>query len=830
LNFSESAMLYFQTSSMRIFLPFLLLLSFSAVFAQKGIVRGITVNAANNQPLSGVKVFMVEISQGVISDSLGNFEITNIPPGIYTFRASSMGYKTSFQNEITVTNARTVNVVLSLEEIISGKESEEVVVKGPKFARNVESPVSLKTLNSTEIERLPGANRDVSKVIAALPGVASRATFRNDIIIRGGSPGENKFYLDGIEVPNINHFATQGSSGGPVGLLNVNFISEVDFYSGAFPSNRANGLSSVLAFKQKEGNPDGLITNFALGSSDAALTFDGPLGKKANFIFSARRSYLQFLFAALKLPILPTYNDFQYKVNVKLNDKNRISFIGLGAIDQFALNTKVNEGLTDTAKLAYNNYLLGNIPMQSQWNYTFGINYQHFSEHAIQSVVVSRNMLNNKAYRYKDLIETPANLLQNYASFEAENKVRMEHTYRKNGFRWNVGVGYEYARYRNESYLNITVQGQPFVVNYASDVFLSKYSMFSQVSQSFFNEHLNLSLGLRMDGSNYTKTMSNPLNQLSPSFSVNYRFNDSWALNGNIARYHQIPAYTILGYRDYTGSLVNKTNGLQYIQADHFVIGTEYRTKKSSRFTLEGFYKSYAHYPFSLKDSICLANQGSDFGVVGNEAVKSISSGRTYGGEFLFQQKLYKGFYTVLAYTYVISEFKDKNGQYVPTAWDSRHIISLTGGKRFKKGWELGMRWLFSGGSPYTPYDVATSSLIANWNINGTGLLDYNRLNSKRESSFHQLNIRLDKKFFLDKFNMNFYLDIQNVYGYKAKLAPILLVQTDASGAPMVDPNNPSHYLTKTIQNTSGIVQPTLGIIIEFATRRKVLPKTLNLQ
>ena len=158
-------------------------------------------------------------------------------------------------------------------------------------------------MSATEIERLPGANRDVSKVIAALPGVAARATFRNDIIIRGGSPGENKFYLDGIEVPNINHFATQGSSGGPVGLLNVNFIREVEFYSGAFPANRANGLSSVLSFKQKDGNKDALITNFALGSSDAALTFDGPIGDKGDFIFSVRRSYLQFLFAALKLPM-----------------------------------------------------------------------------------------------------------------------------------------------------------------------------------------------------------------------------------------------------------------------------------------------------------------------------------------------------------------------------------------------------------------------------------------------------------------------------------------------------------------------------------------------
>ncbi|MFM7723654.1 MAG: TonB-dependent receptor [Bacteroidota bacterium] len=799
-------------------------------FAQKGVVRGFTVNAANNQPLTGVKVFIVELSKGTLSDSLGGFEFNNIPPGVYTFRASSIGYNTAFQNEITVTNARTVNLVLSLEEVFTGKDADEVVVKGPKFVRNIESPVSLKSLNSTEIERLPGANRDVSKVIAALPGVASRATFRNDIIIRGGSPGENKFYLDGIEVPNINHFATQGSSGGPVGLLNVNFINEVDFYSGAFPANRANGLSSVLAFKQKEGNEDGLITNFALGSSDAALTFDGPLGKKANFIFSARRSYLQFLFAALKLPILPTYNDFQYKVNLNLNAKNRISFIGLGAIDQFALNTKVNEGSTDTAQVEYNNFLLGNIPMQSQWNYTMGVNYQHFSEHAIQTVVVSRNMLNNEAYRYKDLVETPANLLQNYASFEAENKVRLEHTYRKNGFRWNVGGGYEYARYRNESYLNITVQGQPFTVNYASDLFLSKYAFFSQVSQSLFKEHLNVSLGLRMDGTNYSKEMRNPFDQLSPSLSLNYRINDFVAINANVARYHQLPSYTILGFRDNAGNLVNQMNGLKYLRADHFVLGAEYRTKQSSRFTLEGFYKNYSRYPFSLKDSICLANLGSDFGVLGNEAVKSISTGRTYGGEFLFQQKLYKGFYAVLAYTYVISEFKDKKDLYVPTAWDSRHIVSLTGGKRFKKGWELGMRWLFSGGSPYTPYDVPTSSLIANWNVNGIGLLDYNQLNTQRESNFHQLNVRVDKKLFLDKFNLNFYLDIQNAYGYKTKVAPILLLQTDANGAPIVDPNDPSRYLTKTIENTSGIVQPTIGIIVEFATRKRALPKTLNMQ
>jgi hypothetical protein len=796
---------------------FLFLISY--VQSQVGIVRGKVVSASSNVGLPLVKIQLLDQQIGAISSEDGSYEIKGIAPGVYSFKASSPGFKDQIINEITVTNARSIDLDFFLEVIVI--EQKEVTIRANRFQRNVESPLSLKSLNATEIERLPGANRDVSKVIAALPGVASRATFRNDIIIRGGSPGENKFYLDGIEVPNINHFATQGSSGGPVGLLNVNFIREVDFYSGAFPANRANGLSSVISFKQKDGNKDGLITNFALGSSDAALTFDGPIGKKVNFIFSARRSYLQFLFAALKLPILPTYNDFQYKVNVKLNDKNKISFIGLGAIDDFRLNTTVNDNITDTIQREYNDFILGNLPLQKQWNYTLGINYSHTSKNSVQSIVLSRNMLNNTSSRYKDFIETEANKLQDYSSFEAENKLRMEHTYLNNGWKWNVGLGYEYARYFNSTFNKITVQGSPLTIDFKSDLFMSKAAVFSQLSKGFFGEKVNLSLGIRSDISNYSSGMMNPFNQLSPSFSINYRITPSFALNANVARYHQLPSYTILGYRDMSGDLVNKSNNLTYIQADHFVFGAEYLTKLNSRFTLEGFFKKYDKYPFSIKDSLSLANVGSDFGIVGNEAVSSNSKGRTYGAEFLYQQKLFKGFYAILAYTFVVSEFKDKNNLYVPTAWDSKNIVSFTGGKRFKKGWEVGFRWLFSGGSPYTPYDVETSTLKQNWDINGFGILDYNALNTKRESSFHQLNVRVDKKIYLNRMNLNFYLDIQNAYGFKAKLAPILLVETDNNGTPIEDPNDPTRYKSKFVENASGIVQPTIGIIVEFAAKRK---------
>jgi hypothetical protein len=658
-------------------------------------------------------------------------------------------------------------------------------------------------------------------VLQALPGVAVRATFRNDIIIRGGAPGENKFYLDGIEVPNINHFATQGSSGGPVGLLNVNFIREVDFYSGAFPANRANGLSSVIAFKQKDGNKEGLITNFALGSSDIALTFDGPIGKKVDFIFSARRSYLQLLFAALKLPFLPTYNDAQFKINYAINDKNKISFIGLGALDDFMLNTKVNEDVTDPETIERNQYILGNIATQDQWNYTFGVNWTHFSKRSIQNVVVSRNMLKNIATRYEDNIEVPENRIFDYSSFEAENKIRFEHQVNRNGWKWMIGAGYEYARYFNSTYNRTAIQGQLVTIDFSSNLYLSKGAVFSQLSKGFFSERLMTSVGIRTDVSNYSNAMMNPLDQLSPMLSLSYRMTENFSINANVGRFHQLPAYTILGYRDASNELANKNNEVKYIRADHYVAGLEYLTDWNARFTVEGFYKEYSRYPFSLNDSISLANVGTDFGVVGNEPVTSTSDGRSYGAEFLYQQKMLKGFYGIVAYTYVTSEFEGKNGGYIPSSWDSKHIVSLTGGKRFKNGWEIGVRWLYSGGSPYTPYDIATSSLKEVWDVNGRGLLDYNQLNSAREANFHQLNVRVDKKIFLDRFSLNFYLDVQNAYGYKTNVAPLLLVVRDENGAPVTDPNDPSRYQTKLVENPSGIVQPTLGIIIEFTAKKK---------
>jgi len=180
---------------------------------------------------------------------------------------------------------------VGMEELST--ELQEVTVKSDAFDKSDESPVSLRTIGVNEIQRNPGGNRDISRVIQSLPGVSYTVSFRNDVIIRGGAPNENRFYLDDVEVPVINHFSTQGSSGGPVGMINVDFIKQVEFYSGAFPSNKGTGLSSLFEFKQKDGRSDRVGFTATVGSSDLSLTLEGPIGSKSNFIFSVRRSYLQ---------------------------------------------------------------------------------------------------------------------------------------------------------------------------------------------------------------------------------------------------------------------------------------------------------------------------------------------------------------------------------------------------------------------------------------------------------------------------------------------------------------------------------------------------------
>lgn len=780
----------------------------SVSIAQNGIIYGNVNNNLNNEPMPFVTVIISGTNIGTITDEAGYYKFENLQPGLYNLEFSFIGYKKKNIFEIQVTNAKPFILNVTLEEDIS--QLEIVEIKAAATDKTEESPLSLRTIGANEIQRNPGGNRDISKVIQSLPGVTYTASFRNDIIIRGGAPNENRFYLDGIEVPNINHFATQGSSGGPVGMINVDFIREVEFYSGAFPVNYGNALSSVLSFEQRDGRTDKWGGTFTVGSSDVGITAEGPIGDRSSILFSARRSYLQFLFDAIGLPFLPTYNDFQFKQKIKFNTKNELTIIGLGAIDQFELNLE-----DDTS--AFQQYILGNLPVQSQWNYVIGGVYKHYRENGYSTFVASRNMLNNRAYKYLNNDESAeSNLIFDYTSREIENKFRYEETTNFMGWRLKAGVNYEFAKYSNDTYQLIPFDSSVITVDYLSGLNINKWGAFIQTSTSLFNYRLTLSLGLRADANDYSDEMNNLLQQISPRLSASYKLTDKWSLNFNSGIYYQLPAYTVLGYAEGENNFVNKTNNITYIQSDHLVGGVEYRPNNGLRFTLESFYKRYSGYPFSIRDSVALANLGADFGVIGDEEITSIGKGRSYGIEFFAQQKLYKNFYGILALTYVTSEFEDKTGTLVASSWDNKTIISLTAGKKFKGNWEAGIKWRFSGGLPYTPYDADYSSLIYVWDLNQQGVLNFDELNTKRLDPFHQLDIRIDKKWFLENWNLDVYVDIQNIYNHKTELQPYIVVVKDEDGNTMIDPEDPSRYQVTNLENVSGTILPSIGIIIEI--------------
>ncbi|WP_299000561.1 TonB-dependent receptor [uncultured Tenacibaculum sp.] len=797
----------------KVLMLLVLLQSFTGMSQNEGVISGKVVDSKTREILPFVNVLVYGTEIGAVSNEKGEFVLNNVPLGYNKIQASFVGYKTLISDEYLVTKDNSPCITLELIE--DATQLKEVQIQAPLFKESLDSPLSLQSLGIAEIEKNPGGNRDVLKVIQSFPGVASNPGFRNDIIIRGGATSENKFYLDGIEVPVINHFQTQGATGGPVGIMNADLIRKVDFYSSAFPANRGNSLSSVIEFTQKRGNPTSLNTRATIGTSDAGITLDGPLGKNTTFMFSARQSYLQFLFKLIKLPFLPTYSDFQVNVKSQLSKNSELSIVALGAIDDFEINKEVNDGETDLETIKRNKVILNSVPVNSQWNYTVGASYKYFAPNSTHLVVLSRNEWKNKAVKYFLNEQIPANLLLDYSSKEIENKLRYENSFESdNKIDFNLGFNLETARYINNNYQKNANSDGVIIYDFNSAIDFIKYGVFGQVSKRYLDEKLGVSFGFRMDGIDYNSEMKNPFNQFSPRLSLSYNLSEKWTVSSSVGRYYQLPSYTVLGYKNDIGEFENK-NGLKYIQSDHFVSGLSYKPNTSSKITFEGFYKGYKNYPFSLRNQISLANLGADFGIIGNEAVSSTSEGRAYGFELLAQKKSYSGLYGIASYTFVRSEFKNTLGEYIPSTWDNKHLLTITAGKKFNKNWEVGSKFRLVGGKPYTPYDLAASSLKDNYDVQNGGILDYSKLNTQRLDTYTQLDIRVDKTWFLKKAAINLYLDVQNIYASSSKQQPFLLPIEDENGR-VTDPNDNSRYVLEEIESTSGRALPRIGVIVDF--------------
>lgn len=767
-------------------------------------VKGTVIDKSSRQPLEFINVMIVGLNKGGVTNAEGKFSIGQVPPGIYRLQASAIGYKTVTTPEY-ILSTRDLHIQIEMEE--NQTELEGVTVTASPFRRDIESPVSLRIIGLQEIEKSPGANRDISRIVQSYPGVTfSPIGYRNDLIVRGGSPSENRFYLDGVEIPNINHFSTQGASGGPVGILNADLIREVNFYTGAFPTDKGNALSSVLDFKLRDGDMERNSLKATLGASEVSLASNGHLGKKTSYLVSVRQSYLQFLFDMLGLPFLPTFTDAQFKLKTRFDARNELTVLGLGGIDKMKLNTKANN--------EDNEYILSYLPKIQQETFTLGAVYRHYAGAHVQSVVASHSYLNNRNTKYQQNDESdPDHLMFRLRSTEQNTQLRLENSSSFRNWKVTVGTSLDYSQYSNTTFQKVyTDHAQTF--DYHTYLGIMRWGLFGTVNYTSIDERFTASLGLRADANNYSAAMKDLSDQLSPRLSLSYQLTEHWSLSGNAGLYYQLPPYTALGFKNNNGLYANKY-ALRYMQVSQGSVGLNWRKGDTFEVSVEGFYKDYDKIPLSVADGIPLTCKGNDYGVIGNELLTSTAQGRSYGAELLLKWLIAKKLNLASSFTLFKSEYRtDKESEYIASAWDNRFIFNLRGTYNLPRHWSVGMKVSCIGGAPYTPYNADKSSLVTAWNAQGKPYYDYTRYNEERLPAFTQVDIRIDKTFYLKRCMLGFYIDLQNIAGSKLKQADVLM-----STGVIKNPDAPiaeQRYVMKSLKQESGTLLPTLGITFEY--------------
>ncbi|RYF25853.1 MAG: TonB-dependent receptor [Flavobacteriales bacterium] len=784
---------------------------------------GTVQNASTGAALADISIAVNDSLINVKTDANGKFKI-NLEVGSYKVSASGIGYTPLSKYNIVVGSGSPQMVTFDLQPATVSLQGVEISFKRRQsaIAADMVTPLSVQQLTSEEIKSNPGGNFDVSKVIQTLPGVgiSNGGGERNDVIVRGGAPNENVYYLDGIEIPVLNHFQTQGSSGGAQGILNVSFIESLKLSSSAFDARYDNPLASTFVIKQREGNAERLAGNVRLSLTEAVVTLEGPLSNKTTFLASGRKSYLGLLFGLIDLPIRPNFYDFQYKVVHRFNEKTTLTAIGLGAIDRFNFATPKEATPENIYTLRANPYI-------NQWTYTTGFTLNRKIDNGFMNFTLSRNVFDNQLDKFEDEVQNEATRTLQVSTQEIENKFRFDINKFIDGWKLSAGAMAQLVGYRTNLFnktsppINDDMGNElspAKIIRFNNDFDFWKYGLFLQASKELFDNRLLVSGGIRTDMNTFTNEGNNPLRTLSPRLSLAYHLSPKWDINASVGSYFKIPTYTALGYISPDGTAANQQ--MKYIRSDHYVLGTQFLPRNDLRFTFETFYKAYSNYPVAFTNGISLANQGAEFGTVGNEQLLSIGEGQTYGFEIYVQQKLVNKLFYVASYSWLRSKFAGLDGVLLPSTWDSRNLVSLTLGYKLKNNWDMGLKYRYAGGTPYTPFDANASQL--NYLTIGTGTLDYSKLNSLRLKAFSQLDFRVDKRINFRKTALNLYVDIQNILANKNAGFPKYTFQRNDDNTGFATSNGAalkqdgSNAIPVILNNDSGNVIPSLGFVFEF--------------
>ena len=709
---------------------------------QTGSLRGRVLDRYSQTPIAGASVLVESLEMEAGTGTDGRFVLEVVPVGSYTLVFRTLGYRPIAKTDVIVRSNRITVANAEVEQV--AMELEGLVVVAESFPQEKAQPNSVVGFSGEEIRRAPGSGGDVSRIVAALPSVAKVNDQTNSLIVRGGSPMENSFFVDNIEIPNINHFPTQGASGGPIGLINVDFIDAVDFRTGGFSAEYGDRLSSVMDIKFRDGNRSEFDGQFDLSLMGFGGVLEGPFsGGRGSWMVSARRSYLDLIINMVDVgsTVAPRYGDYQGKVVYDLSPSHRLSALGIFADDHMFSDSTV---AVENAMVYFGD--------QDLATGTFGVNWQ-----ALWGGGVSSTSLSYATNRFdEDFFEatTGGFLTRNMSS---EHMVALRNVNRlpiSNTSSLEFGLE---AKQLISDFDNVYAEHTDAVGNPTPEVVLAtrlqenKVGVFTSLTAQPLRG-LTTTFGLRADFFTYNENT-----HLSPRFSINYQLSNQTSLNAATGIYYQSLPMVLLAQNE-------ENRESRDPRSTHYVLGVSHMLTDYAKLSVEFYHKEYVDSPIDPdQPSLFLVDElFYRYGFYTQHgSLVADGSAQSTGVEATLQKRLARDVYGLLSASYSRSRYRGSDLVWRDRVFDNRLILGVEGGYKPSNNWEFSARWIFAGGVPYTPFQLERSAEL------NRAVLDDSRVNQERLANYHSLNVRFDRRFHFSGSNLIVYLSVWNAYNRK---------------------------------------------------------------
>lgn len=699
-------------------LRYLFLLCFTSVYALAQplqTIRGKVLDKETKMPLTGASVVLLNSSprKGVISDFEGNFRLEKVAIGRQDLEISFMGYKPVVFQGLIVSSVKEVVIEAELEEnVITGQEVVVTAASRKDETRNRMAAVSARSFTVEETEKYAGSRGDVARMAMNYAGVSAANDQRNDIVIRGNSPGGLLWRLEDVDIPNPNHFAENGTTGGPVGMLNNNVLDNSDFFTGAFPSQYGNALSGVFDLNLRNGNNQKHEHLLQVGFNGFEAGTEGPFNKnhKSSYVANFRYSTLQAMSGIIDLGTtgIPEYKDFTFKMNFPLK-KGRITLFGLGGNSSISILDSKN-GNTQDLYSDEGQDLVNHSEME-----TMGLAWTRFiNDRTWFKIILSG--LYQKGGTTIDTLDNNSvahpNIDHNYGEFRTSVTGLI---HKKYSTKLSVRGGFSVDR-MGFDLLTKTFSHEDDALRAVIDNsrgFSDGTTLFQPYFQATyrFSDHFSVNPGIH-----YSFFTLNNSSSFEPRLAFNWQISELQKLSlgyGLHSKTHALATY-FLGTRMQDGSLAETNTKLDLTRSNQVVLGYNHLITKNTRIKAEAYYQDIFNVPVETrKSSFSMLNTGANWGVNDQDSLTNSGTGKNWGLEFTLERFFSKNIYYLSTLSLFESKYKGSDNIERNTAFNGNYVFNFLVGKEFplknNSALNLDFKITYAGGKRYTPIDLVAS-------------------------------------------------------------------------------------------------------------------------